>query len=330
MSIKRFVSVATLGVLLGGVLAACSDWSEKPLRVALNPWPGYAFLFLAQEKRYFTEEGVNVELVELPSLTDVRMAFERGQVDGMATSLVEVLEVSHSAGRQAKICVMADFSNGADVILADDQFVDLPALAGARIGIEPGTLNRFILTRALNAHGLTFSDVEIVNLAQPSMHRALSDGAVDAVVTYPPVSTEIERAAGVRKVFSSAEIPGEIADVISFSEETVSQRRIEIEAFVRAWGRAVDFARENPAEAYALIGPHVGMAPEDLQEAYKTIHVVTAAMQSRFFEPDGPLPSAVRSLNEVLWQDETALTEAELDMLFVSRNERSVWAAAWN
>jgi len=330
MSKRQFLSAVIVSLLFGGLLASCSDMSGKPLRVALNPWPGYAFLFLAQEKGYFADEGVNVELVELSSLSDVRKAFERGQVDGMASSLVEVLEVSKNANRRAVISMMADYSNGADVILADKRFADVVSLIGAKIGIEPGTLNRLILMRALETHGLANDDVEIVNIAQPSMGRALSEGTVDAVVTYPPVSTEIERLGNVRKVFSSGEIPGEISDVISFDAETTSRRRIEIEAFVRAWGRAVDFADEHPAEAYALMSPYTGMTPLELEEVYKTIHVVHGPSQSAFLEPDGPLSVGVRSLSSLLWPEDAALSDVDLATFFVNPDGSGAWTAAWN
>jgi len=129
MSKRRFLSAVIVSLLVGGFLTSCSDIAGKPLRVALNPWPGYAFLFLAQEKGYFADEGVNVELVELSSLSDVRKAFERGQVDGMASSLVEVLEVSKNSNRQAVVSLMADYSNGADVILAGKRFADVVSLS---------------------------------------------------------------------------------------------------------------------------------------------------------------------------------------------------------
>lgn len=330
MFTRRFLSAAIISLLFGGFLAACSDMSGKPLRVAINPWPGYAFLFLAQEKGYFTEEGVNVELVELSSLSDVRNAFERGQVDGMASSLVEVLEVSKNSDRRAVISVMADYSNGADVILANKQFADVVSLTGAKVGIEPGTLNRLILTRALEANGLSNGDIELVNIAQPSMQKALMDGEVDAVVTFPPVSTEIERLGNVRKVFSSAEIPGEIADVISFDAEVISRRRIEIEAFGRAWSRAVDFADEHPAEAYALMSPHTGMTSQELREVYETIHVVHGPSQAAFLEADGALSVVVRTLSKLLWPDDAPLSDAELADFFVSQEGSGSWAAAWN
>ena len=177
---------------------------------------------------------------------------------------------------------------------------------------------------------MTNGDIEIVNIAQSLMGKALSEGAVDAVVTYPPVSTEIERLGNVHKVFSSAEIPGEIADVISFDAEVILRRRIEIEAFVRAWGRAVDFADEQSAEAYALMSPHMGMTPQELEEVYKGIHVVRGPSQSAFLEPDGPLSVGVRSLSSLLWPEDAALSDVNLAAFFVNTEGGNAWPVAWN
>src|SRR5437667_11275229 len=104
-------------ILCAAWLAGCAG-HELPLRIGINAWPANEFLFLAQEKGFFAAQGVDVRLIEYSSLGDVRRAFDRGQLDGMTATLVELLQ-SREGSRPAPRAFMAtNVSNGADVIVA--------------------------------------------------------------------------------------------------------------------------------------------------------------------------------------------------------------------
>ncbi len=300
MSRLRTYLALTVGVIVLSSLSACSEAPPKPLRVGINPWPGYAALFIASEKGFFSEEGVDVELVELSSLSDVRRAFERGQVDGMASSLVEVIEVARQGEHWPVISVMADYSNGADVVLATKEIDDISSLKGRRVGVEAGSLNQFILARALAKGGLSLSDVEVVNLPQLAMPDAVALGEVDAVITYPPISTDVVDTGLVEEIFSTKDIPGEVADVVSFRRDIAARRASDIDAFARAWGRAVAFADENPAEAYQIIGRFIGMTPDELAASYQVIEVIGLDRQAEFLRAQGPLSASLETIDAIL------------------------------
>lgn len=320
MSRMRAKISASIVLLMAFALSACSDLPRTPLRIGLDAWPGFALLFVAQEKGFFEDEGVDVELVELSSLADIRRAFERGQIDGMATSLIEVLEASHNGPRHPIIKLMTDYSNGGDVILANKDVANLASLKGRRVGVESGTLNRFVLARAMEKVGLSIDDVEIVSIPQQAMCDSVVMGEVDAVVTYPPVSVEIVRAGLMRSVFTSAEIPGEVADVVSFDSEIVEHRSADIDAFVRAWGRVVQFVDDHPTEAYELVSKHIGMSVEELASTYVGIEVISAERQAMYVGSNGPLAENVLSLSEILWPDEPYRTTEWAQSFFPEQN----------
>ncbi len=324
--ISGFIA-ASLGLLSVFALSACSEAPSDPLRVGINPWPGYGPLFLAAEKGFFAEEGVDVELVELTSLTDVRRAFERGQVDGMTSSLVEVLDADRASDRRPVISLMTDYSNGADVVLARDGIPDVATLRGKRIGLEASSLNRFVLSRALAAGGLTIADVQVVDLPQLAIQEAVVDGTVDAVVTYPPMSVDIERTGMVSHVFSSADIPGEVADIVSFDRTIVQHRPEDVDAFVRAWGRAVAYVENHPAEAHEIIGQYLGISADDLAAAYEGVVIIPADQQDEFLRSDGPLADSILTLTAILWPEETEGNDKPLSRFF-RRSAAIAWTGA--
>jgi len=321
-----FVS-ASIGLLSVFALSACSEAPSDPLRLGINPWPGYGALFLAANKGFFAEEGLDIELVELSSLSDVRRAFERGQVDGMASSLVEVLESARHSDRKPVIALITDYSNGADVVLAREGVGDIASLKGQRIGLEAGTLNQFILARALAKGGLALDDVQIVNMPQLAMAEAVSRQEVDAVVSYPPISTDIARGGLVSEIFSSKDIPGEVADVVSFEREIAAEHSADIDAFVRAWGRAVSFSNENPQEAHEIIGHYIGMSGSEMAEAYEGIEVISDDRQPEFLRANGPLAASVANMTAILWPDEDPATAVTTAAFFRSSLEPN-WTGA--
>lgn len=73
-------STATFVAAAAGILfLGCSPHRAGTLRVGLNSWPGYEFLYLAQEKGYFREEEVDVRIVEFMSLSDARAPTNAGR-----------------------------------------------------------------------------------------------------------------------------------------------------------------------------------------------------------------------------------------------------------
>lgn len=289
-----------LGALFAVFVTGCGRGQQTEVRLALNPWPGTEFLYLAKEKGFLTDEKLNVRLVEYPSLSDCRVAFESGHADAMACTPIEVLLARENAQRSSQIVLVADYSDGADVILARSDLASVPALRGHRVGLELGSLGAFMLDRALNSHGLKLSDVEMVSCAQDSMEAALAAGTVDAIVTYPPTSVRLEAGGKVRRVFTSAEIPGEIVDVVAV-DPAILLREPELQARLRrAFQRALDYAREHPQEAYALMGRREGISAAEFQQALVGIRVVDAAGQDVFFNPKGSLLHSLGHVDNTL------------------------------
>ena len=123
--------------------AGCGSEPAAPsLRLAVNPWPGYSFVYLADEKGYFDEEGVSIQFLELASLADARRVFEQGQVDLTFCTLVEVLLMNEVVSEDpVKVIAAVDYSNGSDVLLARDEIQGLRDIRGRRIGVEPESVD---------------------------------------------------------------------------------------------------------------------------------------------------------------------------------------------
>lgn len=281
------------------VLPACTE-PTVPLRIGTIPWPGYEFLHLADELGYFTDEGVDVRLVEFTSLTDTRRAFERGQLDAWATSLVELLQSRERSGRRSQAFLVLDCSNGADVILARPPITSVADLRGKRVAAEPGTLDVVLLYWALRSVALTFADIHLVPIPQSQVPRAFARGEVDAAVTYPPNATMMLRHTDARKIFDSTQVPNAIVDVLAADADLLAKRSPEFAAITKAFERARRYAVENPDKALPIMARYENITPKEMGEALSGMRTVPLAEQVAYFKTQGLLEEALHSVDTSL------------------------------
>jgi NitT/TauT family transport system substrate-binding protein len=303
-----------VAVLLVTWLPFSGGRAVEPLRVGINPWPGYEFAMLAQSLGYFEDEGVDVRMVELSSLGDCRRAFERGQIDGMFGTMVEVMVTERAGAGPLAIVLAADYSAGADRIVARAGIGSVAALRGRTIAAEPGTLTEFILSRALHESGLDLADVRVRWMPAIEMVDAFEAGTIDAAVCYPPISV-LMLAGGGESVFDTTSLPGVVLDVLAFSPSVASAREAEIAAFCRAFFRAQEYASRHP-EAYASMALRQGITPDAFVSAITDGIEVLGGDAQRDFIGDGARLAEIRRI-----------IGAELDRL--DRLDRRVepWAA---
>lgn len=74
-----------------------------PVRVSLPPLPGALPVAVAQRLDLFSQEGLEVQLVPLPSQRDRILAFQAGQIDAMVTDLTSALLLFSSLPREVAI-----------------------------------------------------------------------------------------------------------------------------------------------------------------------------------------------------------------------------------
>lgn len=290
-----------LSLALSSLLAGCAPEPSPVLRIGLNPWPGYEFMFLAQEKGYYRDEGLTVRLIEFSSLSDCRRAYERGQIDGMGTTVIDVLTTRDQSKRSPQIVQICDYSNGADVILTQPAITNAAGLRGARIGVELASLGIFVLGRGLEKNGLSLDAVKVVGSDQLSMEDLFRKGELDAIVTYPPTSVNLLRDTKARVVFSTAEIPGEVVDGLAIEEAVARQRPGDIAKFLHAYHRAVAYWQANPDDAHRIMAAREGLTPAEFAAALNDgIKVLGAADQAAYLQPGGRLATVIDASDRIL------------------------------
>lgn len=249
------------------VLVTCGGCTPEPtpvLRVGTNVWPGYEPLYLARHLGYFNSA---VRLVEYSSATQVISAYRNGAIEAAALTLDEVLLLAQH-GQDPRVVLVMDVSHGGDAILGRAELRSVSDIKGRRVGVEDTALGAYVLSRALQMNGLTWADVLIVPMQVDEHERAFEEGRVDAVVTFEPARSKILMA-GARELFDSAQIPGEIMDVLVVRRDLPDRNRREIDMLLRGWFRAVDYLKQYPREASTLSAKRLQIGPDQVLVSYQ-------------------------------------------------------------
>jgi len=275
---------AALCVLV--LLPACdARQGGGTIQIGINDFPAYELLYLAQEKGFYRDEGVAVRIVEFASLSDAATAFGNKQLDAIATTLVDLVIADQNDPGSMRAGWVINYSNGADVILGGTRVRNIADLKGRRVGLEAASVGLLVLGRALQLNNLSLKDVKLVNLDPLSGESALVRGEIDALVTYAPYSVRLEKKPGIRKIFDTRTIPGEVVDVLAFSAELMAGRASDIKRIVRAYMRAQSFLREQPEQAIAIMAQRERIDALSFRQVLENdLHLLTAEEQADYFQ----------------------------------------------
>jgi NitT/TauT family transport system substrate-binding protein len=284
------------------ILSGCMRETQPPLRIGTNVWIGAEPLYLARDLGYWDRQAV--QLVEYPSASEVFRAFRNQAIDGMVISLDELFVLA-ADGLQPKIVVVADVSNGADVVVGRSGMRAMQDLRGKRVAVESGALGAFVLSRALALNRMQASDVSIVHLESNEHPAAFEQGQVDGAVTFDPYRTQL-LAAGAHTLFDSSQIPGEIVDLLAVRASVLEKNPRAVQTLLTGWFKALDYLEREPTDAAARMAVREQITGEQFQQALKGLHIPSRADNLKMLA--GSTPGLVVSGRQLM----TLMVEAKL------------------
>lgn len=300
------VGLAAVGILLVGC-----EKPMKPLIVGVNPWPGYEPIFLAEKLELFQKYGVAVKIAQFSSLGDVRRAFDRGQVDVVASTVIELLVSRDQSSRDGVAIYVTDYSNGGDVLLANPSLTSVKSLKRKRVAAEAGTVDMYVLYMALKSVGLSFSDLHVVTSSLPESELAYRRGEVDAVQGYPPVSQRLE-ALGARRIFDTSSTPGRVVDVLFTSSATIDSRTLDLQLFLKAFAEAQERALSNKNHERQIMADRQKVSLENFNTGFDAMIHLTPDDQAKYLKSGGQLEEILREVYQVL--KETGQITRDIDL----------------
>ena len=235
---------ATLGVSLQSCLAS------DQVKVSVYQSVSDAGIYIANDRGYFKDENITVELLQLDAVSSVVTALASGQVDvaGGAPSAA-----IYNASRQGiGIKIVADkgsMESGSGYLgivvrknLADTikSFSDMKGRKLALPGHGAGTTNEVALDQILRKTGLKEDDITLENLSFGDSLAALSTGSVDAAYLIEPLMQSAEER-GIGKILLTGDqiYPNQQVAVLLFGPDFVQHRPDVAQRFMTAYLKGV-------------------------------------------------------------------------------------------
>ena len=303
-----FFHFGFLLALIGGVavaaLASPGSATAETVRIAHSTWVGYGPLYVARDKGFFKNRGIDVELIVMEDPKDRFPAMLADKID-MIASTVDTGILYLKKPDQFKYVVAIDDSDGGDGIVALKDVNSISDLKGKSVAVSEGSVSEFYLNVLLEKAGLKESDLKTVNMAAPEAGAAFVAKKVDAAVTWEPWLSRGKQTDFGHLLVDSSTTPGLITDVVTATTDYVDKHPKETKGVVDAWNEAVAYVRAHPDESNEIMAKGVGgwlKDPKVFGETLSGIKFYGAEDNKTFFgtkEKPGPLKNTVQEAIDV-------------------------------
>lgn len=282
VSIRSIARAALMAAVMPGVLAtaACSQGpSEATKRTEFNigwsiyagwmPWP------YAQQagivKKWADKYGLKINIVQVNDYVESVNQYTAGKLDGVTVANMDALTIPAAGGKDTSAIIVGDYSNGNDGILMKGG--DLKAIKGQSINLVELSVSHYLLARGLNSAGLQLKDVKTVNTGDADIVGAFASPDVKVAVAWNPQLNAMKAQPGAKLVFSSADIPGEILDLLCVDTATLKANPNLGKALAGIWYETTALMVRQDAQgkaARAAMAKLAGATPESFDSQLST------------------------------------------------------------
>lgn len=248
--------------------AAMQSESSEPLTIGVAVYPGFGAFYVAEEKKLFEQEGIDVEIVQL-SPEAMIPALANNEVQLLVGSM-DTMPIVADAGIDAKAIFSTSTSHGADGILVDTSIQSVKDLQGKKVHLAYGFPGHFLLRTAAEDAGLQYEDMELIDMNADNVGSAFITGAIDAGVTWEPwLSQATEREDG-HVLATSADHPGVITDIVMARSDIIQERHDDVQAFMRAYFAGLEYWENYPDDGDNIVAKAFNVSAEDIS-AMRTV-----------------------------------------------------------
>jgi ABC-type nitrate/sulfonate/bicarbonate transport system substrate-binding protein len=249
-------------------------------KVIVNVFPG-GFnwgVYVGQDKGFFADTGIAVEIQDTPNSVTQMTDFSQGKFDIAMTAVDNIVAYVEGQG-EAPIGPQPDF---AAVMGSDSSFLSLVAspqvariedLRGKTVSVDAATTGyAFVLYEILRRHGLgkDKGDYEIARAGgMVQRWNALREGKHAATLLSAPYNI-VAKNAGFRELVKATDIVGPYQGNVAAVRRTwAKENSAKVKAYIAAYRRSIAWLYEpkHRDEAIAILRGHLPQMTQEMAEA---------------------------------------------------------------
>lgn len=277
----------TLVPALAAVALALPAVAAEKLKVGYLRVMDDAQAIAAYEGGFYKKHGLDVELVEFSSGTDLIKAIVGGQLD---TGVLGFTNGASWSSRGADLKVVSGAQHGFHAIVVRDDsgiksVADLKGhtLASQKEGSTADTVLRGVVFKEAN---LQPDDVQVMGVSPQVAVQSLVGKRVDAAFLFEPQASIAKLLAPVTQIYEIGEVWPFPCMVVITSGEVLKNRKEAVWKSLDAQKDAIDLLENQPAEAAKLIASYFIAEPtlktQDGREVPRE-EIIQAAIESQTF-----------------------------------------------
>jgi sulfonate transport system substrate-binding protein len=277
---KRMYGLAAGLVLVGAVAGGFTDCERShgngaprtggmEVRIALQPIPQFAPLYVAKEKGWLQEEflrqGAIVKWSSFPASFPMNESFASGEQDiGLMGDAPAI--IGRAAGMDTRIIGRASSGPTAvAVVVGKHSPIASPRdLRGRKVATVKGSSAHHLLAIVLRNGGMTTDDIRFVNMSQGDIATALEKGDIDAAAVREPLITRLSDQGTARVLADGTGLKKGILVFVA-TKAFVDRNPGLVQKFLEVYERGRQYSHGNPGEAARLLSDEMNLSSRQLE-----------------------------------------------------------------
>jgi aliphatic sulfonates family ABC transporter substrate-binding protein len=246
MDLKK-ITLVILGIFCLLIIFRFYFWQTKNLKVikiGYQPYVvGHSNIILALKNKHLLEQrGYKPKFIPFLSGPSLNEAIMAKKLDiGFAGDFPTVSLLA--SGAKVKIIATTNKSLRQAIVVDNDKInaiKNIKDLKGKKIALVKGSASHYFLLKVLKDHGIDIESVKIIHTDVTNQPLALISNEVDAIVSWEPWPTKIEKEKIGKIIFS-----GDYSGYIFAQEDLIKKEPQKVQDFIEGLQKALEFAQSD-------------------------------------------------------------------------------------
>ena len=244
-----------LVIMLMGLLFASPAFAADKMTLLLD-WfvnPDHGPIIVAQEKGFFADQGLEVEVIAPADPSDPPKIVAAGKAD-LAISYQPQLHLQVAEGLPLKrVGTLVSTPLNCLLVLEDGPIKSIADLKGKKVGFSVAGVEEALLAAILGKYGLTMADIELVNVnwsLSPSLMSRQVDAVLGAFRNFELNQMEIEEVPGRCFYIEEEGVP--TYDELIYVANPEKMDTDKIRRFMRATELATQYIVNHPEASWKI------------------------------------------------------------------------------
>lgn len=276
---KIWMVVGTVVIVAVGVFVFLKPKPQEEVTIGYSALRISLPVFVAQDKGFFAEEGLNVKLERFDTAQPLMQSLVAGNIQiGGYTAL----PVTYTAMLRGKTDLYFSTSMLEDqnhrisyLIIPKDspENFSYADLKGKKIGIVPAVAYKVWIEQLLKSKGVDLSSVEITQIDPSLQVTALQTKQIDALFTNDPMATTVLQKGIGRLISNEVELPKIFGEPFIFGsfnmrKDFADKNPVVANKIISALNKSIEYINSNQEDAKGIIKNYVNDTQKPFVDFY--------------------------------------------------------------